>query len=197
MANPLHVGLIGCGRIGANTSSELRDTLPDGWLPYSHAEAIQTNEALRLLAICDVKSENLIRTKNAHGVQHCFDNYQTLIDELQIDILAIATRTEGRTDIIRYACENGIKALFLEKPISTNLRDCMFALDSVAKHRVKTAYGVTRRFMEIYCKAKQMVKAGDIGDLIEVCIGFGKSPLLWVHPHSVDTILFFADCIVF
>jgi predicted dehydrogenase len=47
-------------------------------------------------------------------------------------------------------------------------------------------YGVNRRYHAVYRRAKEMM-----GDAHELVLEFGRSPLLWTHPHSMDLALFF------
>jgi len=54
-------------------------------------------------------------------------------------------------------------------------------------------YGTTRRYMKVYQTAKRLIREGEIGELLEVQIQFGKSYLLWAHPHSIDLMLFFNE----
>jgi hypothetical protein len=46
---------------------------------------------------------------------------------MQPALLAMATRTERRCNVIEYAAERGVRAIHLEKPISRNMSDCMRA----------------------------------------------------------------------
>lgn len=60
MSLKLRTALIGCGRIGAFTSSELKKSFPVGWLPYNHLDSILLNKDLfDLVGFCDIKTTNL------------------------------------------------------------------------------------------------------------------------------------------
>lgn len=60
MSLKLRTALIGCGRIGAFTSSELKKSFPVGWLPYNHLDSILSNKDLYdLTSFCDIKTTNL------------------------------------------------------------------------------------------------------------------------------------------
>ena len=75
------------------------------------------------------------------------------------------------------------------------MTDCKKALDAIVKNDVKLTYGTTRRFMDVYRKAKEIVMAGEIGELVEILVEHGKTTLMWNHPHSVDLLLFFSNCL--
>ena len=191
----LRVALVGCGRIGTRTSDHLRKTTPAGWMPVSHAEAIKCNKNLELVALCDVDEEKLSWASTTYGIEKCYQDYKSLIVKTEPDILSIATRTAGRAEIIKFAAEHGVKGIHAEKPLSVNMADCKKALDAVVKNDVKLTYGTTRRFMDVYRKAKEIVMAGEIGELVEILVEHGKTTLMWNHPHSVDLLLFFSNCL--
>lgn len=191
---PVYIaGLIGCGRIGSNTNASLRQTLPKGWIPLSHAEAIQSNPRLRLAGICDPVESQLRDASARLGVSACFDHHSKLIEELSPVILSVATRTAGRCEIVRAACVAGVKGLHVEKPLGRSIKESEDAISVAREHGVKMSYGTTRRYMEIYRLAAEMVSSGEIGELIQITVEHGRGSLLWHHPHSVDLILFFGN----
>ncbi|MDH5645361.1 MAG: Gfo/Idh/MocA family oxidoreductase, partial [Candidatus Heimdallarchaeota archaeon] len=192
--NKLRVAIIGCGRIGTLTKPERKAMMPSGTVPINHAEAIISNTSLQLVALCDVDKANLDRASKAYEVEKCFNDYKALILDVKPDIISIATRTLGRCDIIKFAVENGVKGIHIEKPISTNLAECREVIEVAKKHQVYLTYGTARRFMDIYIRAKEILASGEIGELVQISIELGYTLLLWNHPHSVDMLIFFAEC---
>jgi scyllo-inositol 2-dehydrogenase (NAD+) len=187
----LNVAIIGCGRKGTYTQPELRENMPPGWLPYNHAEAIIANKNLNLVSLCDINDQNLQRAKTRFKVPGFYD-YKNCISKIKPDIVSIATRTKLRKEIIKYTIENGVKGLHIEKPISTNLKDCNESICLIIKHDIKVTYGPIRRYMDTFQKANLIIKSGEMGKLRQITIEQGNSLLLWTHPHSVDTLLYFA-----
>jgi scyllo-inositol 2-dehydrogenase (NAD+) len=176
--------------MGAEPSARLAGSIPAGWLPLSHVEALHAVDGVELVALCDV-DEALVRRRGAHyGVDGLYTDYRRLLDEVRPEIVSIATRTPSKPEIIEYACRAGVKAVYVEKPIANNLRDCSRVLAAAADAGVRIAYGVNRRYHPVYRQARDMVAAGEIGHVVEVVVEHGQSALLWAHPHSVDLILF-------
>ncbi|EKO60071.1 MULTISPECIES: Gfo/Idh/MocA family protein [Leptospira] len=192
MSLRLRTALIGCGRIGAFTSLELKKSFPIGWLPYNHLDSILLNKDLfDLIGFCDIKLANLEFLRKKFKDKQFYTDYRVLIDEQKPEVVSIATRAQDRSEIIEYACKNGVKGLYIEKPAARSLKELKIIKDSIIRNQVNFVYGVQRRFMDLYIKAKTKIDEGIIGEINEVHIGFGRSPLLWVHPHSVDMILYF------
>jgi len=194
LTRKLKVAVIGCGRMGARDSQTMADRLPPGWLPLAHSEAVHTNSKMILSAICDINPESLEAAGNRFQSAELFLDYKALIDTQKPDIVTVATRTSERYEIIQHAIEAGVLGIHAEKPLARNMQDTQKILNNLSKHNVKFTYGTLRRFTEIYRTAKNMVKTGHIGQLQEIIVDFGHSPLMWTHPHSVDLLLFFSEC---
>jgi len=178
--------------MGVLTPERVRQILPNGWLPLSHAEAIQQTQGLELIALCDISQESLVRAGKMYDVEALFADYRELVMQARPDILSIATRTSGRADIVEFAADNGVRGIHAEKPLSLNMAECKRALNAVEVNGAKLTYGTLRRFMPVYQRAREMVSSGEIGELVEIRIEHGKTTLLWGHPHSVDLLLFFS-----
>lgn len=187
-----NAAIIGLGRMGAEPSVRLEGKIPSGWLPISHAEAIVSTAELTLVAMCDTDPLRVDKISAHYRVEKKYSDYTALLKNEKIDLLSIATRTAGRCEIIKAAIENGVKAIYAEKPISTSLQDAIDTLALVKSKGSAIAYGVNRRYHPAYIKAKELILSGEIGDVVEVVVEAGYAPLLWSHPHSADLMVFFA-----
>ncbi len=189
----LRAAVIGCGRIGVRTPPTTRAGVPPGWLPLNHAEAARA-AGFRLVALCEVDGARLAQAGAELGVTALYRDYHELLQKEAPDVVGIATRTLGRTDILRAAVEAGVRGIHIEKPISRSLADARHALLAARQRGVHLTYGTTRRYMEAYRLAREWVCAGEIGDLVEISVAHGVGPLLWTHPHSTDLLVFFSGC---
>jgi scyllo-inositol 2-dehydrogenase (NAD+) len=188
----MKAAVIGCGRMGAAAPDRLSGTAPAGWLPISHAACLSQLPGVELCALGDTSAEALQSAGELHGVKALYSNHRELLREVRPEILAIATRTPGKCDIIACALENGVRGIYVEKPLANSLRDCRATLEAAMRAGVKIAYGVNRRYHSTYREARRLLACGIIGELREITIEHGHSQLLWAHPHSTDLILFFA-----
>jgi scyllo-inositol 2-dehydrogenase (NAD+) len=143
-------------------------------------------------ALCDVDEATVNAHGRSYGIRDVFTDYRRLLETVRPGIVTIATRTPGKCDIVKAAIEHGVKGIYVEKPLANSLAACREVLLRATEHRVKLAYGVNRRYHAVYRQARQMVRDGAIGDLVEIGVDHGSGQLLWAHPHAVDLILFFA-----
>ncbi len=185
--------VIGCGRMGAFTSHSVKEHSPKCWLPLSHIEALITCPDTFVASICDTNPEFLGKAKLQYGIENDFEDYSKMLEVINPELLSIATRTLERTSIIKKAINAGVKAIHLEKPIC-NSKEQLDELSRLVKdHKIVLTYGTIRRYFDIYAKAQEIVRSGELGSLKEIEINFGPGQIFWGHPHSVDIILFFAD----
>jgi scyllo-inositol 2-dehydrogenase (NAD+) len=189
----LKAAVIGCGRMGARPSEGLEQEYPYGWLPVTHIEALQEVDQIELIAICDSNTEALNKAAAHFGIAKKYCQYSELILREKPDLLTIATRTPVKKEIIEFACLHGVKGIYVEKPLANSHKDAQIILKLLSKYNVRLSYGVNRRFHNIYRKAKDFLRSGEIGRLTNIEINFGRSLLFWTHPHSVDLMLFFSN----
>ena len=188
----LRAVVIGCGRMGAGDQSRLEGSIPSGWLPLSHVEALLSVPDVDLVGLCDA-DERRLRERGAHyGINTLETDYRRLIDSVKPDLVTIATRTPGRADIVRFACSRAVKGLYVEKPLANTIEECRSALDAARAANAVVCYGVNRRYHAAYRRAREVAASGEIGEVREITVESGRSQLLWTHPHSADLLLQFA-----
>jgi predicted dehydrogenase len=186
----LKAAVIGCGRMGAEPSMRLAGKVPQGWLPISHAESFVESSNFDLVALAETNRARLDWVGKHYRIDALFENYRDLLAEIAPDVIGVATRTPEKLEILRQACRSGVKGIYVEKPLANCLCDARAILDEAAQANVILSYGVNRRYHALYRRARDLIHAGEIGDLVEIVIEFGQSQLLWTHPHSVDLMLF-------
>ena len=160
-------------------------------MPLNHAEAMRA-AGIELSALCDVDPVRLHAASIEHGVAASYTDYALLLRELRPDITGIATRTEGRTVILRAAAVAGVRGAHVEKPFSRTLADTRDALAVTRAAGMRLTYGTTRRFMDVYRTARALVQSGEIGRLREIHVAQGLAPLFWTQAHAADLLVFFS-----
>lgn len=192
MSKPLRAAVIGCGRMGAYTRAEMLRILPKGWLPHNHAAAISAVEGVELVAVCDCSIKAAQAAAEQYGVDAVYDDYAKLLDEQHLDIVSVATRTDVRPAIIRQAVAAGTRGIHAEKPLCRSLAEGKEVATAISDANVGFTYGVYRRYMEAYKTAKEIIDSGELGELWQVSIAFGKANVLWSLPHATDLMLYFS-----
>ena len=192
MKPPLRVGLVGCGRIGAATRPELLARLGPNWLPLSHADALQAVPELRLAACCDADLPTARATASRYGAALAFSNHEQLLREASPDVLCVATRSDVRPRIVCDAAASGVRAVHCEKPLATSVSEAARMCRMLEDRSVAFSYGALRGYMPVYRRARDIAASGALGEIRSVTVRFGRSGLLWDHPHSVALLFFFS-----
>lgn len=190
----IKAAVVGCGRMGAFTSEGVRRWAPECWFPLAHAEAIAAHPGLELAGLCDASADNLARAQAAYGDIPGFGDVQTLAVEVQPALVGIATRTIGRAEIIETLfAAGGTRAFHIEKPLCNSVAELRRLEPTFARDDMFATYGTVRRFFHLTRVARDLVRSGRFGKLVEVRANMGQGALYWVHPHSIDWILFAAE----
>ena len=179
--------------MGAFTSDRVRRWAPDCWFPLAHAEAIAAHPDLELAGLCDTDPANLERAQATYGVPHGYADFRVLADEVRPDLVTVATRTLGRAETIHALFDQGCRAFHIEKPLCNSVAELELLEGILSRSDVFATYGTIRRFFHIYREARELVRSGRWGKLLEIRVNFGLGALYWSHPHAVDLILFAAE----
>lgn len=144
----LTFGVIGAGRIGK-----------------VHAENLVTRVGdVEVLAVADVVEAGAKELSRRLRIPKSTANYQDILNDPEINAVAICSATDTHAQIIEEAALAG-KHIFCEKPIAFSVERIDAALKTVEKAGVKLQIGFNRRFDPNYARVKQAISSGEIGDL--------------------------------
>jgi len=146
--NPIRIGVIGAGRIGKIHAENLATRVPDA----------------QVVAIADVALNAAQETAWRLHIPKAVSDYHEILQDEQIDAIAICSSTDTHARIITEAAQAG-KHIFCEKPIDHDLRKIDEALAAVEKAGVKLQIGFNRRFDPNFRKVRTMIAEGKIGEL--------------------------------
>lgn len=145
-AEPLRVGVIGAGRIGA-----------------LHAEIIASQvPGLRLAAVADVHPSAAEVVARRHGAPAL--SVADVIGSPDVDAVAVCSSTDSHVDMIVAAAQAG-KGVFCEKPISLDAEAVARALAAVDSAGVPFMVGFNRRFDPAHSSVRRAVADGTVGEV--------------------------------
>ena len=103
--------------MGAFIDNETRSS-PSIVQPYSHAAGYEACSRTDLVAGCDLRPDVLQAFGERYGVgpEHRYTSYQEMIERERPDILSIATQPEQRAEVILFAVQHGVRAIYAESP---------------------------------------------------------------------------------
>ena len=107
-----------------------------------------------------------------------FDNYKTLINKGNIDIVFISLPNKFAVDAVSLSLENGLH-VFCEKPPSKTLHE-LIEVQKILKNypSLKLMYGFNHRFHLSVEEAKLIIKKNTFGKIINMKGVYGKSQMI-------------------
>ena len=134
----LKVGLLGVGHLGK-----------------IHLKLLHQSEYYELIGFYDphfLESEELETTFNCRY----FDDYEELLKN--VDVIDVVTPTITHYEMTKKAIENG-KHVFIEKPITENLKEAQSLSNLIKNHNVKGQVGHVERFNPAFQAVKNEIDA--------------------------------------
>ncbi len=193
VSSPYRVGLIGCGAIG----SDIADAMEGGsiriGLPYGHAPTYLSMTRVALVAAAEVNPgrREAFAQRWSFPPQQIYAEYREMLAREQLDVVSIASPTPLHAEMALAALDSGARAIFLEKPIASNLVDAERVVAACARAGVPLVVNHTRRGDQVYRRARTLIADGAIGRLHSLTALLAQH--LMLHgTHSFDMLNYFA-----
>ncbi|MDZ3831679.1 MAG: Gfo/Idh/MocA family oxidoreductase [Sphingopyxis sp.] len=151
-----------------------------------------------LQAIVDNHRETAERISEATGAR--IANLDEVFADPAIDAISFATPAETHFALALRALESG-KHVYVEKPVALSLEDAEKLIEVASRHDRRLMVGHLLQYHPIFCKMRELVRSGAIGQLNYVYsnrMSLGKfrveENVLWSFaPHDVSMILSLID----
>ncbi|WP_455912946.1 Gfo/Idh/MocA family protein [Pseudomonas syringae] len=171
----LGVGLIGTGFMGRAHALAFHNARTTFDLPFN----------LILVALADADAARAQQCAASWGFQRSHDDWQQLISDPAVNLVAITTPNQLHFPMAMAALEAG-KAVYCEKPLAVSLAQAQEMQAAARKAGVVTRVGYNYQHNPIIGLAKQMIERGELGRIVsfqgefsEDFMGDGLSPWSW------------------
>ncbi|MBX8607439.1 Gfo/Idh/MocA family oxidoreductase [Pseudomonas cichorii] len=172
---PLGIGLIGTGFMGRAHALAFRNV----------SAAFELPVPVHLAALADADSARAEQCAQAWGFERSHSDWQQLIDDPQVQVVAITTPNHLHFSMAMAAIAAG-KAVYCEKPLAVSLAQADEMRRSAEAAGVVTQVGYNYQHNPIIDLAKEMIEAGELGEIIsfqgefsEDFMGDPASPWSW------------------
>ncbi|MEA3403949.1 MAG: Gfo/Idh/MocA family oxidoreductase [Armatimonadota bacterium] len=156
-----------------------------GGIANTHAGYYTASDRTEMVAGCDIDEERLNAFCDKHDIEHRYLDYETLLDEVEPEMVSVCTWNGTHMPISIAAIEAGAKAVVSEKPMSDELGG---PLDAVALAEERGCHFVVhhqRRFAPGYNAAKRLIAEGALGETVSARMASGGG-LLNIGSHLID-----------
>lgn len=113
-----------------------------------------------------------------------------MLDEQRPEVVSLTAYAPERQQMFKDCVEAGVKAVWIEKAISTSLRGAKSMLRLAKKHQTITVVNHPRRWNPRYLRAKALIDSGAIGTPESITATFSGN-LIHTGTHAFDIMRFF------
>lgn len=144
-SDPLGVGIIGAGIMGA-----------------SHAASLAGDPRTRLLGVAGLPLRTAQELGTRYGAGLVTEDYRQVIDHPGISLITVATPDHLHREICLAAAEAG-KHVMVEKPLTTSLDEADALVEAVESSGITAMVCFNHRWIPSYAQAYAVISAGRIG----------------------------------
>ncbi len=148
--------------------------------------AIQQISDARIVAVASRNDERTKLTAAKFGIERAYHDYQTLINDPDVDAVYIALPNHLHRVWTMRAAEAG-KHVLCEKPLAINAAECDVMITACQRANVLLMEAVMYRFHPRMLQLKHMLSTGELGDIrflhTAFSFPFDKSDNYRAHPE--------------
>ena len=146
------VAIIGCGLIGEKRAKTL--------------------SSCQLLACADVIREKAEKLASKYPSCAVYTDWREMLKRSDIDIVIISTIHATLAEMTLHAITSG-KHVLVEKPAARHVDELDQVIAAAEKSNVHVRVGFNHRYHRAFRKAREIIQAGDLGDLMFIRARYG------------------------
>lgn len=160
MLNPTRWGIISTGSIAR-----------------TFARGLPSSRTGKLVAVASRTQESADKFGAEFGIQKCYDSYQTLLQDAEIDAVYIATPHPLHAEWAIKAADAG-KHILCEKPLTLNWPDAERVNEAAKRNGVRLIEAFMYRCHPQTAKLVELIESGALGEIrqIEASFSFDSGP---------------------
>jgi predicted dehydrogenase len=137
-----------------------------GGIAQAYAQAFESSEHARLVAVADVRPEAARALADGAGAGcAAYDSYERMADEAQFDAVVVCTPPVSHPEICIHFLERKVHVL-CEKPLAIDSDSAARMLEAAQAAGVKLTMASKFRYVEDVIRAKSIVTSGILGEII-------------------------------
>ena len=167
------IGIIGCGRIAQER----------------HIPEYAENPDAELAGFYDINMERAAELADKYGGK-AYASYEELLNDPKIDAVSVCAANSAHAEITIVALKAG-KHVLCEKPMGVTYEECKSMTEAARESGKYLMIGQNQRLAKAHVKAKELLEAGEIGDVITFRTTFGHGgPETWSIDPGKNTWFF-------
>ncbi len=151
----IKVAIIGCGCI-ANSA---------------HIPSYLANDEVEIKYFCDIIPERAQEAVEKYGCGIAITDYHDILTDPEVEAVSVCTPNKMHTEIT-IDCLNAGKHVLCEKPAARTYEEAKLMQDAQHKSGKVLNIGVVNRFNAAVNKLREMILAGELGEIYHVYVSF-------------------------
>ena len=182
-------GIIGLGFIGGadQVSGDALGQQVSG-LDGTHFDALSNHRRVNIVAGSSRDAGRRERFVQRAGTA-TYANWEEMLAQEALDIVSVATYAPVHAEITVACAQQGIRAIYCEKPIATRLPDAEQMLEACDEAGALLVLNHQRRFNLNHRRLRELIAADGLGELTSASLQWGSGRLGNVGTHMIDALL--------
>ena len=155
MTNTIRVGIVGATVTQGGSS----------WGQNAHVPALKALPGYELKAVCTAHEDTAKASAAAFGAERAFHRFSDMAAHPDIDLIVVCVRVPGHRDLVMAGLHAG-KAVLCEWPLGRTLAEAEEMAGLARQRALKTMVGLQARSAPAILYARDLVQAGDIGEVL-------------------------------
>jgi len=163
-------------------------------MAYQHADGYQQHDSAELVACADLVRENADAFADNYDIadQAVYEEYSEMMEATEPDVVSVCVPPAVHAAIVLdIVSAPGLQAIHCEKPMALTWGDSRLMAQEASRRDVNLTFNHQRRFGKPFRQAKELLDAGEIGELERLEVS-GEN-LFDYCTHFIDLANYFND----
>ncbi|MDE2596542.1 MAG: Gfo/Idh/MocA family oxidoreductase [Sphingomonadales bacterium] len=161
-------GKLGVGIIGVQPERS--------WAAVAHIPALQALPGFEVTALSTTRIESARAAGEAYGVAHCYDNHRDLVNDPDVDVVAVTVKVPHHRELVFAALDAG-KHVYCEWPLGNGLDDARAIAERARGSQARCVIGLQARFSPEILHVQKLIADGYVGRVLSTTLL--ASGLVW------------------
>ena len=158
-----------------------------------HAQAYQRVPGVELVALCDVRPDQVSAAVEQYSGAHGYTEWQKLFESERPDIVSVVTNGPSHAPITLAAARAGVRHVLCEKPMATAVSDAREMIKVCRETNTRLAVCHARRWVGSYQLLRSMIADGLIGKPAHFWFSCGGGLFAGNGTHFMDLARMLSD----
>src|SRR5438132_3727116 len=136
-----------------------------GWRANAHVPVLKALPNYELKAVCTSHEDTAKASAAAFGAERAFHRFSDMAAHPEVDLIVVCVRGPGHRDLVMAGLQAG-KPVFCEWPLGANLAEAEEMAGLARQRSLKTMVGLQARSDPTILYARDLIKAGYVGEVL-------------------------------